>query len=171
MLEKRPRRCLDMHLYQPLWSRLISVKFRKPSGVCWTGGSESSFCQIGAALGLASTSHFKDTGIPSRMGIPKPGSLEMAKDGVSATKKRKLQLRLGRKLLQCGVGQLDLIFCRKSPQCMAVIYVATRKSGSARSATTFSIFNDKRSPHKEVHAESSKRNGLHYLPNAIHQDQ
>lgn len=83
MLEKRPNRCLDIHLYQPLCSRLISVKFKNPSGVCCTGGLESSFCQMGAALGFASTSHFKETGIPSLIGNPKPGSLDMANDGVS----------------------------------------------------------------------------------------
>lgn len=83
MLENRPNLCLAMHLYHPLCSRLIAVKFRKPSGVCCTGGVESSFCQIGYALGLASTSHFNDTGIPSLTGNPKPGSRDIANEGVS----------------------------------------------------------------------------------------
>ena len=59
------------------------MKFRKPSGLCSTGGSLSSFCQMGAALGFASTSHFKDIGMPSRTGKPKPGSRDMANEGVS----------------------------------------------------------------------------------------
>lgn len=88
MLENRPNRWRAMHLYHPLCSRRISVKFKKPSGVCWTGGLESSFCQTGRAFGFASTSHFRDTGIPSRIGKPKPGSLDIANEGVSEMKKR-----------------------------------------------------------------------------------
>ena len=83
MLLNFPNICLDIHLYHPLCSRLISVKFKNPSGVCWTAGSPSSFCQIGLDLGFESTSHFKDTGMPSLIGKPKPGSLDMAKEGVS----------------------------------------------------------------------------------------
>lgn len=85
MLENLPSWCLAMHLYHPLCSLLISVKLRNPSGDCCTGGAESSFCHIGKARGFASTSHFRDTGIPSVIGNPKPGSLEIANDGVSAT--------------------------------------------------------------------------------------
>lgn len=83
MLENRPSRCCAIHLYHPLCSLRISVKFRKPSGDCCTGGSVSSFCHMGLALGLASTSHFRETGIPSRMGKPNPGSREIPNDGVS----------------------------------------------------------------------------------------
>lgn len=86
MDENLPNKCREMHLYHPLCSLLMAVKFRKPSGDCWTGGLLSSFCQIGAARGFESTSHFKETGIPSRIGNPKPGSREIAKDGVSETK-------------------------------------------------------------------------------------
>lgn len=72
-----------MHLYHPLCSRLICVKLRNPSGDCCTGGLPSSFCQTGRALGFESTSHLSETGIPSLIGNPKPGSLDMAKEGVS----------------------------------------------------------------------------------------
>lgn len=49
----------------------------------FTGGSLSSFCQMAVDGGFESTSHFSDTGIPSRRGYPKPGVLVIANDGVS----------------------------------------------------------------------------------------
>lgn len=48
-----------------------------------TGGSPSSFCHTAELGGFESTSHFNETGIPSRSGKPKPGVLVMANDGVS----------------------------------------------------------------------------------------
>jgi hypothetical protein len=48
-----------------------------------TGGSPSSFCHIAELGGFESTSHLRETGIPSRSGYPKPGVRVMAKDGVS----------------------------------------------------------------------------------------
>lgn len=41
------------------------------------------FCQTGEDGGFESTSHFKDTGIPSRIGMPNPGFLLIPKEGVS----------------------------------------------------------------------------------------
>lgn len=52
-------------------------------GVLRTGGSPSSFCQMGVLDGFESTSHLSDTSMPSRNGYPKPGVREMANDGVS----------------------------------------------------------------------------------------
>jgi hypothetical protein len=54
-----------------------------------TGGSPSSFCHIAELEGFESTSHFRDTGIPSRNGYPKPGVRVMAKDGVSEVEKKR----------------------------------------------------------------------------------
>ena len=53
-----------------------------------TGGSPSSFCHIAGLGGFESTSHFNETGIPSRNGYPKPGVRVMANDGVSTEAKR-----------------------------------------------------------------------------------
>lgn len=50
-----------------------------------TGGSPSSFCQIATLGGFESTSHFKDTAMPSLKGYPKPGVRVIAKDGVSGS--------------------------------------------------------------------------------------
>lgn len=44
---------------------------------------------MGLDGGFESTSHFKDTAIPSLRGKPKPGSLLMANDGPSEKKKSK----------------------------------------------------------------------------------
>jgi hypothetical protein len=46
------------------------------------------FCQTGDDGGLESTSHFRDTEIPSLIGIPNPGILLIPKEGVSISKKR-----------------------------------------------------------------------------------
>lgn len=51
---------------------------------------------MGAALGLASTSHLRDTGMPSRTGKPNPGSRDMAKDGVSGTKAVAIENKIDR---------------------------------------------------------------------------
>lgn len=83
MLLNLPNIWRAIHLYHPLCSLRISLKLRNPFGFCMTGGSPSSFCQIGLAFGFESTSHFRETGIPSRIGNPKPGSRDMANDGVS----------------------------------------------------------------------------------------
>lgn len=76
---------LAVHLYHPLCSCLIAEKLRYPSWDWTTGGGPSSFSHIAVETGLASTSHLSETGIPSNMGMPKPGSREMANDGVSET--------------------------------------------------------------------------------------
>lgn len=58
--------------------------FVKISNISLITHIKLTFCQIGADLGFESTSHIKDTCIPSRIGKPKPGSLDMANEGVSA---------------------------------------------------------------------------------------
>jgi hypothetical protein len=78
-----------------LWNlkqRLFKQSFLgRERAVKLTGGSPSSFCHIAELGGFESTSHLRDTGIPSRNGYPKPGVRVMAKDGVSKgeTKKEK----------------------------------------------------------------------------------
>lgn len=54
-----------------------------------TGVSVSSFCHRGVLGGFESTSHFKDTSMPSLKGYPKPGVRDMANDGVSEKKIKK----------------------------------------------------------------------------------
>lgn len=44
------------------------------------------FCQTGDDGGFESTSHFRDTGRPSLIGIPNPGIRLIPKDGVSVNK-------------------------------------------------------------------------------------
>lgn len=61
-----------------MWETVFSFSF------ILTGVSPSSFCHKGVLGGFESTSHFKDTSIPSLNGYPKPGVREIANDGVSA---------------------------------------------------------------------------------------
>ena len=55
-----------------------------------TGGCPLVINQTTLLGGLASTSHFNETSIPSCIGIPKPGTLVMAKDGESGYTVEKL---------------------------------------------------------------------------------